>query len=296
MNLNPTIWQDNAITRARYEMTALEKNIMYMVLAQIHKDDTPDTLYRVHVLELSQIMQTEIKYGHMLRATGKLVSRLFQTTLANGDTLQATFFSSVRYLKGQGIIEVELSRHVRPFFFELKEKFTTYQLNTALSLNSKYAKRLYELFSSYKALPEPRFRINVIDLKQQLGVIDEKGIDKYLRWTHFRTAVLEPAYKEINGAGELTFEFTPIKIGRAVVQLEFVVSHMGSKPESVQIEQPPVFTRLQEKYGLRPDQATKVMTSFSLEHINKTLHAIQLQMASKSINNIGAYTAATFNV
>jgi hypothetical protein len=35
------IRQHNAITEARYELSALEKNIVYMLLAQL-KDDDPD--------------------------------------------------------------------------------------------------------------------------------------------------------------------------------------------------------------------------------------------------------------
>ena len=36
-----TLWQDNLLTIARYDMTALEKNIIYMVMAQIKKNDIP---------------------------------------------------------------------------------------------------------------------------------------------------------------------------------------------------------------------------------------------------------------
>ena len=39
--------QDNAITTARYSMTALEKNIMYMVMAQLDKNDPPTRYYRI---------------------------------------------------------------------------------------------------------------------------------------------------------------------------------------------------------------------------------------------------------
>jgi hypothetical protein len=34
---NKLLVQDNALTAARYEMTALEKNIMYAVMAQIEQ-------------------------------------------------------------------------------------------------------------------------------------------------------------------------------------------------------------------------------------------------------------------
>lgn len=292
-----TIWQDNAITKARYEMTSLEKNILYMVLAQIKKDDTYETLYYVHAKELMELTGEEIRYGDFVKATRKLVQRYFETDLPNGDFLQATFVSSARYLKGQGIIQIRLDPEVRPFFVELKEKFTTFQLHTALTLNSKYAKRLYELFSMYKSMKDPSFRVNLDDLKRQLGIIDDKGKDRYANFAHFKKAVLDPAEKEILAAGELSFSYTPIKKGRAIAQLEFTVKY---EREAVQVhydgDKAAVFGRLINQFGLRKDQARRVMDMYSLQDIHKRLYDIHLKVVSKEVKSVGAYTAKSFGV
>jgi plasmid replication initiation protein len=293
-----TLWQDNALTIARYEMTALEKNILYMVMASIRKDDPSTTIYRISAKELMALTGEEVKVLDMQRATKKLITRYFETTLANGDFLQATFVASAQYLKGQGIIELELSQKVRPLYVELKDRFTTLQLHTALTLNSKYAKRLYELFSMYKNLPDKSFRIDVQELKERLDLIDIKtGKDRYEKWTHFRKAALDPAEREINGKADLSFSYKPIKQGRSVTQIEFTVHYHPKKP-IVAYDGPnaAAFGRLMTHFGLRQDQAHKVLSLHSLADINKQLHKIQLRVVNKELENVGAYTAKLFGV
>ena len=293
-----TLWQDNALTVARYEMSALEKNILYMVMASIKKDDAPNTLYQVSARELMALTGETIKVADLQRATKRLITRYFETTLPNGHLLQATFVASAEYMTGQGIIELELSQKVRPLYVELKERFTTMQLHTALTLNSKYAKRLYELFSMYKNLPDKSFRIGVQQLKQQLDILDPKtGKDRYEKWTHFKNRVLDPSEHEINGKADLSFSYKPLKQGRSVTQIEFLVQY-HPKQQIVAYEglNAAVFGRLTTHFGLRPDQAHKVLTLHSLADINRQLHKIQLRAANHELENVGAYTAKLFGV
>ena len=110
------IWQDNALTVARYEMSEAEKNILYMVVANVKKEDAPTKMYQVSVKEMAEITGSkELMFETYKQATRKLLTRVFETTLPNGDLLQATFISSALYKKGTGIIEIELSQRVRPF-------------------------------------------------------------------------------------------------------------------------------------------------------------------------------------
>lgn len=293
-----TLWQDNALTIARYEMTALEKNILYMVMASIKRDDKPNTTYQVSARELMALTGETIKVSDLQKATKRLITRYFETTLPNGNLLQATFVASAEYMTGQGIIELELSHKVRPLYVELKDRFTTIQLHTALTLNSKYAKRLYELFSMYKNLPDKTFRIGVQQLKERLELIDSKtGKDRYEKWTHFKNRVLDPSEHEINGKADLSFSYTPLKQGRSVTQIEFTVHYQPQK-QIVTYDGPnaAVFGRLVTHFGLRQDQAHKVLNLHSLADINKQLHTIQLRVVNKELENVGAYTAKLFGV
>lgn len=301
MNKAVEIWQDNVLTVARYEMTETEKNILYMVVANVKKDDPPTKKYQVSIKEMAEVTGSK---GLMLeaykQATRKLLSRVFETTLPDGDLLQATFISSARYKKGTGIIEIGLSDEVRPFYVDLHNKFTKIQLVAAISLNSTYAKRIYELLCMYKNMKDKTFRRNLIDIKTTLRIIDPKtGKDSYSNWTRFEKAVLEVASKEINGYTDISFTYKPIygdRPGRGrkpVVEVEFEVFYQA-KPEPIQM--PNLRERLIKLFRLRSDQADQVLSLHSAETINRQLYDIQVKAVDGKIKNLGSYTAKVFGL
>lgn len=295
------IWQDNVLTLARYEMTEAEKNILYMVVAKVRKEDPPTKMYQVSVKEMAALTGSdELKFDTYKKATEKLVGRVFQTVLPNGNLLQATFFASAEYKIGTGIIELELSQKVRPFYVDLNQRFTKVQLVAAISLNSSYAKRIYELLCMYKNMQNKTFRHGLTELKNMLGITNPKtGEDSYPTWTKFETRVLEVATKEINGATDITFNYKPIygnRPGRGrkpVVEVEFEVFYQA-KPELAPLSG--LHERLIKQFRLRADQADTVLTSHSAEAINRQLYDIQTKAADGKVKNIGSYTAKVFGL
>ena len=301
MNKVIEIWQDNVLTVARYEMSEAEKNILYMVVASIKKDDSVTKMYQVSVKEMAHITGSEeLKFEAYKQASRKLLSRVFETTLPNGVVLQATFIASSLYKKGTGTIQIELSQMVRPFYVELNEKYTKIQLVAAISLNSAYAKRIYELLCMYKNMKDKTFRRNLIDLKNMLWVIDPKtGKDSYSNWTRFQMRVLDVAAKEINGHTDLTFAYKPIygdRPGRGrkpVVEVEFEVFYQA-KLEIAQTST--LQERLIKQFRLRSDQAEQILANHSSETITRQLYDVQVKIADGKVKNVGSYTAKVFGL
>lgn len=295
------IWQDNVLTVARYEMTEAEKNLLYMVVASVRKDDPVTKMYEVSVKEMAEVTgHSELKFDTYKQATRKLMSRVFETTLPNGDLLQASFIASALYKKGKGTIQIELSQMVRPFYVDLNVRYTKMQLAAAISLNSAYAKRIYELLCMFKNMKDKTFRKGLVELKTMLCVIDSKtGKDSYSNWTRFEKAVLEVAKKEINGHTDISFAYKPIygdRPGRGrkpVEQVEFEVFYKASSEPGPAI---PLLERLIKQFRLRPDQAAKVIELHSLEVINRQLYDIHTKAANGKVKNLGSYTAKVFNL
>jgi plasmid replication initiation protein len=295
------IFQDNALTTARYEMTETEKNLFYMVVAQVKREDPPTKMYQVSVKEMAAIVGSEeLKFESYRKATERLNGRIFKTTLPNGNYFHGSFIASAEYKRGQGIIEIELSQKIRPFYVDLNERFTKIQLAAAISLNSAYAKRIFELLCMFKNMKDKKFRRSVIDLKTMLGIIDEKtGKDTYPDWTKFKTNVLEVAGKEINGHTDLTFSYKPVygnRPGRGrkpVKEVEFEVFYLAKQePEPTT----PLLERLVKQFRLRPDQAAKVLEIHSIEVINRQLYDIHTKANDGKVKNLGSYTAKVFGL
>lgn len=301
MNKVTEIWQDNVLTVARYEMSETEKNLLYMVVAQVKPGDSELKKYQVSVNQMAEINHsTRLKMDAYRQATRKLMTRVFETTLPNGDFLQASFITSALYKKGTDIIEIGLSTEVRPFYVDLNARYTKVQLEAAISLNSAYAKRMYELLCMFKNMKDKTFRRNLIELKTMLNIIDQKtGKDSYPNWTIFKQKILDIAAKEINGHTDLTFTYDPIygdRPGRGrkpVVEVEFAVFYQA-KAESAPLSS--LHERLVKQFKLRPDQAAKVLESHSSEVINRQLYDIHTKAADGKVKNLGSYTAKVFDL
>ena len=284
--------QDNAITTARYTMTALEKNIMYMVMAQLDKSDPPTKYYRISGKELMERTRKKIKYDELKEATNRLLDRELVIIRENGNYLQIRPISSAEY-DSNGMIEIGLDAKIRPYLFELKNNFTTYELNMVLSLDSKFSKRLYEMLAQFRSTG--LLRLSVIEFKERLKLYDSKtGEEQYEKWSAFEKYVLKVAQREIAEHTDLAFEYKLKKTGKKITDIEFIFN----RPKVVTIPKDETVTRAVERlttdFRLRQDQAENIITRFSLKDINRTLYDISLK--KKDIGNIGAYTAKTFGV
>ena len=293
---NKIIAQDNALTSARYEMSSLEKNIVYMVMSQLRKDDTAETVYYISAKELMDKSATNNSYQDFKRATEQLLGRVLQINRPNGNLLQATMISSAEYHIGKGVIEIGLDPKIRPYFFDLKQNFTTFQLQMALSLNSKYSKRLYEMLSQYKNLEE--LRIDVVELKRRLFLFDSKtGVEQYKNWADFERRILSVAQKEICKKTDLQVKYETRKEGRRVNQLCFIIKSIDAKEIAEYDEETlRILQRLITNFNLRKDQAHTVIAQYSLKDIKQRLFDITILQSDGKIHNLGAYVAKIFEV
>lgn len=217
------IRQHNSITTARYEMSALEMDIIFALLSRLDPQDKPGTLYRLRVQELEKLTGREWNYHRLGPAVTSLVGRNFH--IENGDSwLKVTMLASAEYLKGQGIIELEVSEKLRPYLIDLKNNFTSFKLQSVLSLSSKYAKRVYELASQWKDIGETKI-YSLDEFKYMLALKDPTGKAKeqYEQISNFKKFVLDIAVEQINEHTDLRVSYELLKEGRSYQKVRFHV-------------------------------------------------------------------------
>lgn len=217
------IRQHNSLTTARYDMTALEMDIMFALLARLSKDDKPGTMYQLRVQELEKLTGRDWNYHRLGPAVTSLVGRNYH--IEDGDSwLKVAMLASAEYLKGQGIIELEVSEKLRPYLVDLKNNFTSYKLHSVLSLSSKYAKRIYELASQWKDLGETK-TYSLDDFKYMLALKDPAGKEKeqYKQISQLKEFVLDIAREQINEHTDLHVSYELVKVGRSYQKVRFFV-------------------------------------------------------------------------
>lgn len=218
------IRQHNAITTARYEMSAMEMDIVFALLARLTKNDKPGTIYPLRVQELEQLTGREWNYGRLGPAVEALVGRCYHIEDSNS-WLKVTMLASAKYLKGHGIIELEISERLRPYLIDLKSNFTSYRLQSVLSLSSKYAKRVYELASQWKDVGETK-TYTLESFKYMLSLKDPAGKEpeQYMQVSALKKFVLDVAVEQINEHTDLHISYELIKQGRSYHAVRFFVA------------------------------------------------------------------------
>ncbi len=220
MNKDLEIRQHNALTAARYDYTELQQDLLFFIISKLSKEQKTGT-YSLNIRELSNLTGKKYNPSYLRKATEGMGSRVFEVFMEKSYK-QVWMFQQVEYLLGQGIIEFELSKHILPYLFDLKENFTSYELAAALRLSSKYAKRVYQLCSQWKDKGETK-KYDLQDFKKMLGLFDEKGNEKMKQIKELRENVLDVAVKQINEHTELHITYTLEKQGRSFKTIIFTV-------------------------------------------------------------------------
>ena len=213
--------QVNAITEAHYEMSTLEKNMVYMLMREFKEDDPAGKEYVVALADLEKAVG-RIGRKELETATQNLIRRSYHIEKDNGDILIVSLMTVVMYDAIGKKLRIKISQNILPYFLALRSNYTKFELNIALSLRSKYSKRLYEMLSPHKEAGE--FNISIEELKWRLKLIDRKQkIEKYSDFALFRKHILEVAQDELSKHTDITFIYKATKIGEKYTHLKFKI-------------------------------------------------------------------------
>jgi plasmid replication initiation protein len=231
------IRQHNAITNARYNYSACQLDILFYLLSKLRKEDQLNAEYNVHISEIEHITGRKWNYQQLKEATADMGSRVFEVDTPQSYK-QIWMFQKVEYITGHGYLIIKLSEAIRPYLFELKDNFTSYQLHSALLLSSKYAKRIYQLASQWKDIGETK-AYNLDEFKIMLKLKDPSGKEpeQFERISDFKKYVLDIAVRQINENTDLKISYTLVKQGRAFEIIRFYINAQSPKQLHIPFEQ-----------------------------------------------------------
>lgn len=295
---NKLIAQDNLVTTARYEMSSLEKNIIYSVMAQIEDNDPPSKFYKISISDIEDTKDVRVRQERFDEAIKKLLTRELVIVKPDGSKLRITVISSADY-DLDGHVEIGIDLKMRPYLFELKKNFTVFSLEIATSLKSKYSKRLYEMLCQFKSTGF--LRISVQELRERFQLSDEQ----YERWSNFEKNVLKTAQMEINEKSDFKFDYHLKKQKKRIVSVEFIFrkpeTNSGLTPvitiPMVVAPYSPINPRIVERlenYGLITEQINKIAIKHAEKTINKQLY--ELDCNKETVKNTAAYLLKIFEI
>jgi len=251
------IRQHNAITAARYDYSACQLDLLFCLLSQLKKEDSSDVPYRINIGNIERMTGRQWNYQQLQEATADMGSRMFEVE-TDKVYKQLWMFQKVEYIKGQGCLEIVLSKFIRPYLFELKDNFTSYQLHSALKLSSKYAKRIYQLASQWKDIGETK-AYTIDELKLMLKLKDPHGKqpEQFEKFSQFKARVLDIAMRQINENTDIKISYNLIKEGRAFHSIRFYTNAQKPQQLPISFDQPVEEVRYQNARQILDDIGIK---------------------------------------
>lgn len=210
--------KEYGLINARYRLSAIQTKIVLKVISLINTKEDPD--FMVYGVELSFF--DFLGEANTLEDIRKECKELRQKVLSielEGEWVETGWFSSFAYKRSTQLLEVRIDPNLRPYLFQLKEKFTPREIKYVMSMESEYAIRIYELCKqNNNILRTKEFELEELrDLMQVPKSYKKQYID-------FRIKVLDIAIREINKHSDMLISYTAKKHGRAVYAIEFTLS------------------------------------------------------------------------
>lgn len=284
------ITKSNSLIEARYKLSLNEQRLILMYISLLTPDyeDLPTVKLKVKDIVKALEINSEKYYTELKELLKKLRSRVLEIPTSTGYIITG-WIDSARYYSKKGEIVLRLSPELKPYLLKLKEAFTTYYLKNVLKLRSFYSIRIYELLKQYEALGK---RIMSVEEFRQILKIDE---GKYKKYSDLKRFVILPAQRELKQKTDIYFELNEKKIGRKVVELEFIIhknkiNNLNDRKNELKKE----YDRLVEKWKdvidrINPQRLTPSQVIFFLENslfdLEQTVEVIKLDDKNPKIYN-----------
>ena len=221
---------DNELFRAKYGMKNTLAGRIFMAFASLVDENDIATEGRGNFIRYSIPASSVIGdidaggdyYKELKKAAHSLLDQKLFRKIGKNGFQGYTLFATIIY--ENGIITGEFHQELKPFFLEVKKKFTRLSLNQYLKLPSVYSQQMFGFLQSWHDQPE--IEVPVQELHEMLDTPESLRKD----FRNFRLRVLEKAHKDITGLTSLRYEWEPIKKGRAVVAVRFIFSRRRALP------------------------------------------------------------------
>lgn len=221
---NALVVKSNRLIEASYRLDLAEQRMILMAIDNARQTGlgiTADNFLTIRADEYALMFNVDMNtaYDQLKSAAKTLFHRyvvLHDIHPESGKerVLDARWVSSVAYVEGSGLIQLQFGGVIVPYITRLEENFTSYKLKSVAQMTSAYAIRLYELLMQWEKIGKREVELQ--GLKNMLGVGGE-----YSALKDFKKYVLDLAVTQVNEFSDLEVRYENIKFGRRVVGFGF---------------------------------------------------------------------------
>ncbi|MEW4267115.1 replication initiation protein [Priestia aryabhattai] len=302
INIKNWVTKSNILIESTYKLSLQEQRILLIMASKVQPNDETLKTYRFRAKDFIEIVGNKKGtgfYSYLKEIVNGLQTKIL-TIKEKGKQRNYNWVITSIYEENEGYITLQFHPSLKYLFLELKEKFTSYQLENVVRLNSVYSIRIYELLKQYERLRKRELTLE--ELRHFLAIEPAK----YKQYGHFKSKVLAVAQKEINNKTDIHFEFVEIKTGRKVTSIEFIITSSpgvnGSrtgKEKELELNQPSLNFKKNEKessldhdlvsLGVKPEKIEWILSEFSQEQVERNIRYTRERLITGGITHPNSY-------
>jgi len=217
--------KSDVLVKARYKLNPLALKFITLVIANVKKSDENNKEYIFKVKDFMELADKNYKelYNELDEATEELLKSPLKIQKEKG-FLKLNWISSAEYHEGEGYISFKIDSKLKPFIFDLQERFLKYDVKNILPLKSGYSIRMYEILKDWYNTSERYNNSKKVEKIAEVKWIRETlQLPASYKYNMFKRRVIEKAQKDLERNTDIKFKFEEIKTGRKVTHIKFTI-------------------------------------------------------------------------
>ena len=197
--------QSNSMINSKYSLDPTQQKLILLAIAQIKTADEKFFKYSCSVAELEEKLGVKLNETR-IKDLAKDILRKPLEIKEKGKWIGCNWFSAFIYYTDAARFEFEISPTLTPYLLNLKEHFTTFNIEQAIKFSGKYTTRFYQFLIQAQHQQAKKRTFALEELYELLQLPPTLS-----RFDNFRLKVLEPSLAEINAKSDIKAAYEPTK-------------------------------------------------------------------------------------
>jgi len=197
--------QSNSMINSKYSLDPTQQKLILLAIAQIKTADDKFFKYSCSVAELEEKLGVKLNETR-IKDLAKDILRKPLEIKEKGKWIGCNWFSAFIYYTDAARFEFEISPTLTPYLLNLKEHFTTFNIEQAIKFSGKYTTRFYQ-FLIQAQHQQAKKRTFVLEELYELLQLPPT----FREYKHFKSKVLEPSLAEINAKSDIKTAYEATK-------------------------------------------------------------------------------------
>jgi hypothetical protein len=229
------IAKSNDYINSPKHLTAAQRNVLNVILTKIKLNSDIDFI-DFQLREISELMGITVTNFEQFRQVFRTMKSIEVVDIASEGLSIDSLIGETVFLHNNMGVRFYLTNMAKNHFVKLHGKQYTKQLLSSSIFQSVYVHEIWDLICQIKNKRVKTIVLSIEDLRSRMMI--HPG--KYSEFNDFKKRVLEPSKQTINEKTGIKIDYQPIKVGRNIVSVKFMIVSIVEAEQNEVVEIPPV--------------------------------------------------------